>query len=75
MIAASGNTSDMLKYIPGVQVDLKQHIRLDGSDELLLLVDGRERDMSYLKRINPSDISRWKSFGHLLLNSAVLRVV
>ena len=58
MIAASGNTSDMLKYIPGVEVDLKQHIRLDGSDELLLLVDGRERDISYLKRINPSDVSR-----------------
>ncbi|NMB05654.1 MAG: TonB-dependent receptor [Bacteroidales bacterium] len=62
MIAASGNTSDMLKYIPGVQVDLKQHIRLDGSDELLLLVDGRERDMSYLKRINPSDISKVEVF-------------
>lgn len=62
MIAASGNTTDMLKFIPGVEVDLKQHIRLDGSDELLLLVDGRERDMSYLKRINPSDISKVEVF-------------
>lgn len=58
MVAASGNTADILRFIPGVQVDLKQNITLNGSGEILFLVDGRERDKGYVSRITPSLISR-----------------
>lgn len=55
---ASGNAPDMLKHIPGVQVDLKQNISLDGSRDILFYVNGIERDRSYVSRLNPSRIDR-----------------
>lgn len=58
MRASSGNTADMLKFIPGIRIDLQQQISLDGSENVMLLIDGRVRDISHLKRISPYDISK-----------------
>jgi outer membrane receptor for ferrienterochelin and colicin len=42
---------DILKLIPGVQADLFQNIRLNGSSDVLILVNGRERDRAFLNQI------------------------
>lgn len=44
ILSATGNSPDLLRHIPGVQVDLKQNISIDGNPNILLFVDGKERD-------------------------------
>jgi hypothetical protein len=58
IISASGNTPDVLRHIPGIQVDLKQNISLEGSQDILLFVNGKERDKSYISQLNLSLIDR-----------------
>jgi hypothetical protein len=58
ILAASGNAPDLLRHIPGIQVDLKQNITLEGNRDILLFVNGKERDRSYISQINPSHIDR-----------------
>jgi hypothetical protein len=57
-VSASGNAPDLLRHIPGIQVDLKQNISLLGSQNILLFVNGKERDKSYISQLNPSLIDR-----------------
>ena len=58
ILSATGNSPDLLRHIPGVQVDLKQNISLDGNPNILLFVDGKERDKSYISQLNPSQIDK-----------------
>ncbi len=58
LLSATGNSPDLLRHIPGVQVDLKQNISLDGNPNILLFVEGKERDKSYISQLNPSQIDR-----------------
>lgn len=58
ILEASGNAPDVLRHIPGIQVDLKQNISVEGSQNILLLVDGKERDKSFISQLNPSQINR-----------------
>jgi outer membrane receptor for ferrienterochelin and colicin len=58
MIEASNNGLDIIKLVPGVQVDLRQNISLEGSQNILILVDGKERDKNYLSQINPNLIDK-----------------
>ncbi len=58
ILSATGNSPDLLRHIPGVQVDLKQNISIDGNPNILLFVDGKERDKSYVSQLNPSQIDR-----------------
>ncbi|MCF8236354.1 MAG: TonB-dependent receptor [Bacteroidales bacterium] len=58
MLSAAGNSPDLLRHIPGVQVDLKQNITLEGNSNILLFVDGKERDKSYVSQLKPSQIIR-----------------
>lgn len=57
-LSASGNAPDLLRHIPGIQVDLKQNISLEGSQDILLFVNGKERHKSYISQLNPSLIDR-----------------
>lgn len=54
----SNTGSDILKHIPGVQVDLMQDISLEGSKDILILVDGKERDKNYLGQLNAQQIDK-----------------
>ncbi|HKK81089.1 MAG TPA: outer membrane beta-barrel family protein [Prolixibacteraceae bacterium] len=63
-LKASGNAPDMLRHIPGVQVDLKQNISLEGKRNILLLVNGKERNKSYISQLNPSIIDRVEVFNN-----------
>ena len=55
---ASGSAPDVLRHVPGIQVDLKQNISLEGSQNILLLVNGKERDNSFISQLNPARIDR-----------------
>ncbi len=54
--AASG--MDVLKMIPGIQVDFMQNVSLEGSRQIIIFVDGKERDRSFIHQLQPSQISR-----------------
>src|SRR5690554_3658743 len=58
ILSATGNSPDLLRHIPGVQVDLKQNISIDGNPNILLFVDGKERDKSFISQLNPSQIDK-----------------
>lgn len=49
---------DMLRHIPGVQLDLMQNISLNGSGNIIILVNGIERDGAFLSQINSDKIDR-----------------
>ncbi len=55
---ASTTGADVLKLIPGVQVDLRQNVSLEGSSNILILVNGRERDRNYLNQLTAEQIDQ-----------------
>jgi hypothetical protein len=58
MYDASNNGVDMLSYIPCVQVDIMKNISLEGSQHIVILVDGKERDRNYLSQLNANQIDK-----------------
>ena len=58
-IADASNTGiDVLRLIPGIKIDLMQNISLEGSQAIIIYVDGRERDKSYISQLNPNQIDK-----------------
>lgn len=53
---SSANGFEIIRKIPGVQVDFNNNITLNGKTNFLIQVDGKQRDQQYLNRLNPSDI-------------------
>jgi hypothetical protein len=58
MYDASDNGVDLLTYIPGVQVDILKNISLEGSQNIIIMVDGKERDKNFLSQLNASQIDK-----------------
>lgn len=58
MLDVSSTGVDVLRLIPGVQIDLMQNISLEGSQDILIYVDGRERDKNFVSQLIPSQIDR-----------------
>jgi hypothetical protein len=58
MVDASNTGTDILKLIPGVQIDLKNNIAMEGSQNILILVDGKERDRNFVSQIHPKQIDK-----------------
>ncbi len=58
MVDASNTGADILKLIPGVQIDLMNNILLEGSKNIMILVDGRERDKNFVSQIDPRQIDK-----------------
>ena len=58
MYDASNNGVDILNFIPGVQVDIMKNISLEGSQNIIILVDGKERDRNYLSQLNSGQIDK-----------------
>lgn len=58
IVDVSNTGTDILKYIPGIQVDLKHNITLEGSSNILIYVDGIERSKSYVSQLNPTRIDK-----------------
>lgn len=55
---ASHTGVDILKLIPGVQVDVMQNISLEGKNNIVIYVNGREYDKSFLNQLNASQIDK-----------------
>ena len=55
---ASSNGVDILSYIPGVQVDIMKNISLEGSQHIIIMVDGKQRDRSFLSQLNSNQIDK-----------------
>lgn len=58
MLDVSDSGTDLLKLIPGVQIDLMQNISLEGSTDILIFVDGKERDKNFISQLSPGQIDR-----------------
>lgn len=50
--------TDLLKVIPGIGVDFMQNITVEGSRNIVLLVDGVERDLTFINQLQPERIDR-----------------
>jgi hypothetical protein len=55
---ASNTGADLLGYIPGVQLDLMKNISLRGSSNIVILVDGKEREKDFLSQLDPRRIDK-----------------
>lgn len=49
---------DLLKRVPSVQLDFKNAVSLNGKTNIIILVDGRERDASYLEQLDPLSVDK-----------------
>jgi len=58
MYDVSNTGTDILKHIPGIQVDIMQNISLEGSHNIIILVDGKERDRNFLSQLNAKQIDK-----------------
>ena len=58
MYEASETGADMLSYIPGVQTDLMKNISLNGSQNVVIQVDGKDRDRNFLSQLSPEQIDK-----------------
>lgn len=58
MKLASASGTDILRLIPGVHFDIRQNISLEGSQNIIILVNGRERDRQYISQLKASQIDK-----------------
>lgn len=50
--------TDLLKLVPGISVDIRQNISLEGSQQIKILVDGVERDREFVAQIPAGRIDK-----------------
>jgi hypothetical protein len=58
MLDASNNGADLIGFIPGVQVDMMKNISIGGSQNIIILVDGKEREKNFLSQLDPARIDK-----------------
>lgn len=49
---------ELLRQVPAVQVDFQNNITLEGRSNIMILVDGKQRDKEYLAQLNPNNIDK-----------------
>jgi hypothetical protein len=54
----SHSGANALQYVPGLQIDIMQNISFQGSQNVIILVDGRRRDLGYVRQLDASEIDR-----------------
>jgi outer membrane receptor protein involved in Fe transport len=54
----SNTGTDVLRLIPGITTDMQQNISLEGSNDILILVNGRERDRSFITQLSADRIDK-----------------
>ncbi|HKJ43440.1 MAG TPA: TonB-dependent receptor, partial [Sunxiuqinia sp.] len=58
MVQASNSGLDVLKYVPGVQLDFNQTLSYEGTPNILLLVDGKEHDAGFIRQLDANQIDK-----------------
>lgn len=61
-LASAGTALDILRFLPGVQINLFREISLDGHPDVLILVNGVRRDRRYVEQLSPDRIERIEVF-------------
>lgn len=54
----SSTGMDLLGHIPGIQTDMMKNISLEGSPNIVILVDGIERERNYISQLNVNQIDK-----------------
>jgi outer membrane receptor protein involved in Fe transport len=54
----SKDGTDVLKHIPGVTVDFQDNVTLEGTGNILYLVNGVKRDQQFVAQLNPDDFNK-----------------
>ncbi len=49
---------ELLRQVPAVQVDFQHNISLEGNTNIMILVDGKQRDKDYLAQLDPNSIDK-----------------
>lgn len=58
-VASTANSGlELLRQVPAVQVDFQRNVSLEGSGNILILVDGKQRDKDYLAQLDPNSIDK-----------------
>ena len=55
---ATHSGTDVLTQLPGIQMDLMRKLSLEGSGNVVLMVDGRERDLHYISQLSANAIDK-----------------
>ncbi|MDZ7775989.1 MAG: carboxypeptidase-like regulatory domain-containing protein [Bacteroidales bacterium] len=55
---ASHSGTDVLTQLPGIQMDLMRNLSLEGNGNVVLMVDGRERDLNYISQLSANAIDK-----------------
>ncbi|MBN1184435.1 MAG: TonB-dependent receptor [Bacteroidales bacterium] len=58
MAAAAHSGLEILRQVPTVAVDFQNNISINGSSNILIFVDGKQRDGDYLAQLNPASIEK-----------------
>lgn len=56
--SVSHSSTDMLTMIPGIQLDLMQNLTMEGKHNIKIFVDGKERDLDFLKQLDAQLVDR-----------------
>lgn len=56
--ASARSGLELLRQVPAVQVDFQNNISLEGSGNIMVLVDGKQRDKEYLAQLDPNSIDK-----------------
>ena len=57
-VKVAGSGTDILRRIPSIQVDLSNNVSLQGNTNILILIDGKERDNSFIAQLDPKSIDK-----------------
>lgn len=57
-VKVAGSGTDILRRIPSVQVDMSNNISLQGNTNILILIDGKERDNNFIAQLDPKSIDK-----------------
>ncbi|MFW5974586.1 MAG: TonB-dependent receptor [Bacteroidota bacterium] len=55
---ASHSGTDVLTQLPGIQMDLMRNLSLEGDGNVVLMVNGRERDLNYISQLSANAIDK-----------------
>lgn len=58
MHKASNTGVDVVKLIPGVQLDMMQNLSLEGGQNIIILVNDRERDLNFIRQLSAKSIDK-----------------
>jgi outer membrane receptor protein involved in Fe transport len=58
MHKATNTGVDIVKLIPGVQLDMMQNLSLEGGQNVVILVNGRERDLNFIRQLDAGSIDK-----------------